>query len=233
MKLPVLISLPHAGIEIPEEVKTLVRLNRYEIRRDGDEQAAEIYGPLKTLVAAFVTTDIARAFVDLNRAEDDRGADGVVKTDTVFNVRVYDKPLTADLIDVLLARYYRPYHARLTELGTGGGVQVGIDCHTMLEVAPPIGPDPGKPRPAVCLGNLDGRTCPGAWLDALADALETALGLPVAKNDPFKGGFITRSHASEIPWIQVEISRGGFMETGQKGRAVRKAFEEWACSLQA
>jgi formiminoglutamase len=231
VKFPVLISLPHAGLDIPEEVQSLVLLDEDEIRRDADEQAAEIYGPLESLAAAFVTTDIARAFVDLNRAEDDRGADGVVKTHTIFNVPVYDKPLAGDVIEILLARYYRPYHARLTEIASGGKVRVGIDCHTMLEVAPPIGPDPGTPRPAVCLGNLDGRTCPESWLDDLAAAFESALGLPVAKNDPFKGGLITRSHSSEIPWIQLEISRGDFLDINKKSRAVRMALGEWVCFL--
>lgn len=39
--------------------------------------AAEIYYPLEEHVTALVTTDIARAIVDLNRAEDDNVGDQV------------------------------------------------------------------------------------------------------------------------------------------------------------
>ncbi|MBL7144710.1 MAG: hypothetical protein ISS76_10795 [Phycisphaerae bacterium] len=40
-------------------------------------------------MAAYITTDIARAIVDMNRAEHDRGQDGIVKTHTCYNAREY------------------------------------------------------------------------------------------------------------------------------------------------
>ncbi|UCG51052.1 MAG: N-formylglutamate amidohydrolase [Candidatus Latescibacterota bacterium] len=231
MSLPILISVPHAGLRIPEEITTLVELDQAEIRRDGDEQAAEIYGPLEPDVAAYVTTDIARAFVDLNRAEDDRRADGVVKTHTCFNVKVYNTELGEDLIETLLEKYHRPYHKKLTELAARGEARVGIDCHTMLATGPPVGPDPGRPRPAACVSNLDGISCPTPWLTSLAARLEEALGHEIALNDPFKGGFITRTHAAEIPWLQLEMSRGPFATVREKSHAVREAIAKWAAEL--
>ena len=83
MTLPFLVSVPHAGLSVPPEVEGLCILEEQDIIEDGDEGAAEIYYPLKDQVTAFVFTDIARAIVDMNRREDDRTKDGVVKTSEV------------------------------------------------------------------------------------------------------------------------------------------------------
>ncbi len=231
MTLPILVSLPHAGLRIPDEIATLVSLDASAIVQDGDEQALDIYGPLKATAAAFVTTDIARAAVDLNRAEDDRRPDGVIKTHTCFNIPVYKQPPSEQLVRQLLNSYYHPYHRHLSEIAARGDVRLGIDCHTMVAVAPPIASDAGTLRPAVCLGNLDGKSCPTEWIEKLAPILASKIGQPVALNQPFKGGFITRSHSSEMPWIQIEISRGDFASVDEKSRAVRDALEEWVPSL--
>ena len=88
MKLPLLVSVPHAGIRVPEEAEPYCILTSEQIVEDGDVGAAEIY-TLEPEVEAYVTTQIARAIVDLNRAEDDRRADGVVKTHTCWNIQFY------------------------------------------------------------------------------------------------------------------------------------------------
>lgn len=79
-KLPLLLSVPHAGLRVPPEVTDICILSKDDIVKDGDEHAAAIYCPLEQYVNAFVTIDIARAIVDLNRAEDDFRKDGVIKT---------------------------------------------------------------------------------------------------------------------------------------------------------
>ena len=89
MTMPLLVSVPHAGLVAPPEVEGLCQLTEQEIIDDGDEGAAEIYFPLEQEVESFVATDIARAIVDMNRAEDDFSKDGVVKTHTCWDVPVY------------------------------------------------------------------------------------------------------------------------------------------------
>lgn len=229
MTLPLLVSVPHAGTEMPPEVAGHAVLSREEVIRDGDEQAADIYLPLEAAVAAFVTTPVARAFVDANRAPDDFTTDGVVKTHTCWQVPVYTGTLPQDIVEVLLEKYYRPYHARLTELASSP-IRVGVDCHTMAATAPPIAPDPGSTRPAACVSNGDG-TCPDAWAAALAECLARRLRGAVRVNDPFRGGFITRTHAAEMPWLQLELSRGDFMSIEDKREAVREALTEWCARV--
>lgn len=224
MKLPFLISLPHAGRIIPPEVERICILSEHEILRDGDEGAAEIYTPLRGHVAGFVTTDVARAAVDLNRAPDDRRRDGVVKTHTCWDVPIYNRAPTEKVMERLLEKYYHPFHARLSR--EAEGKLLGFDCHTMAAKGPPVGPDPGSERPAVCLSNADG-TCPDRWIRELAECFHDHFKLPISINGPFKGGFIIRTHAKELPWIQVELSRAPFMSNYQKSIRIKAALLQW------
>lgn len=226
MTLPFLLSVPHAGLRVPPEAEPFCKLKVQEIVEDGDEGAAEIYD-LASEVEALVTTDIARAIVDLNRAEDDRRRDGVVKTHTCWNVPVYSEPPSGSLIKALLENHYYPYHERLGDLGRVGSSRLGIDCHTMAAKGPPVGPDPGKERPWICLSNADG-TCPQRWVEVLKACFEELVDGPVRVNDPFRGGYITNRHSTEMPWLQLEMSRGPFMSNGEKRQIVLDAFARWA-----
>ena len=227
MTLPFLVSVPHAGLTVPPEAAPCCALTPREIAEDGDEGAAEIYLGLKPLVAAFQMTDIARAIVDMNRSEDDRSRDGVVKTHTCWNVPVYRTPLSDDVTGQLIARHHRPYHRRLTELAAGQAARLAIDCHTMAATGPPVGPDTGKERPWVCLGCGEG-TCPQDWIAALKSCFEELVGPNVTINDPFSGGYITRRHSTEMPWLQLELSRAPFLSDLEKGRIVRAALTAMA-----
>jgi len=219
--MPLLVSVPHAGTEVPAEARPHCVLTEQEIIDDGDVGARAIYA-LADEVRGFVTTCVARAIVDLNRAEHDRRKDGVVKTHTCWEVPVYRAPLPEEVVETLLARHYRPYHRRLTELA-GTGPTLAIDCHTMAAYGPPVGPDPGVERPWICLSNADG-TCSAEWIRLLASCLERAFDHEVSINHPFRGGFITRSHAAEMPWVQLELSRAPFMSDEQKRARVLEAL---------
>ncbi|MHC4144182.1 MAG: N-formylglutamate amidohydrolase [Planctomycetota bacterium] len=223
MKLPILISVPHAGLEIPSEVRAYNLLTQKEIIDDGDGGASEIYA-VESYVQAYVTTDVARAYVDMNRSENDRTRDGVVKTHTCRDVPIYIRPLPADLIDVIIKKYYRPYHEKLTSLSSG--VRFGIDCHTMADVGPPISPDPGQKRPLVCLSNADG-TFSVDWLKIMKDCFQQSFQVGISLNQPFKGGNIIRTHASEMPWVQVEISRTNDLDNKQKHKKFLDAIKQF------
>lgn len=229
MTLPLLISVPHAGIRVPPEVQDLCILNKEEIIRDGDEGAAKIYGPLEEIVSAFVTTDIARAIIDVNRSEKDRRKDGVVKTHTCWNVPIWEKELDNKIIRALIETYHRPYHKALAKFA--GSVIMGVDCHTMAAQGPPVGPDAGKTRPHLCLSDYGG-TCPRAWTLSLAACLERAFEAEVDINHPFRGGYIIRSHTKEVPWIQLELSRGRFMNDEDKSECVQKALWAWVADFR-
>jgi N-formylglutamate deformylase len=226
--LPLLISVPHGGVTIPPEVNDICILEHEDIVADGDDGAREIYS-IQDRVTAFVTAGVARAIVDVNRSPDDRRDDGVVKRITIWNKPVYRLPPDENVIRTLLSKYYEPYHQQLSTMSKKD-VILGIDCHTMVAEAPPIDAVPGKARPDICLSNGDG-TCPEDMLLRLRSCLEKAFQRNIAINDPFRGGYIIRSHAAELPWVQLEMARRDFMTIEKKRECIVKAFSEFCMAI--
>ena len=224
MTLPLLVSVPHAGLDVPARLRSRCVLTFDEIAADGDVGAREIYD-IASHVRVFVRTDVARAVLDMNRPEEDRTKDGVVKTHTCWDVPIWSGPLGEEDVTWLLEEHHRPYHAALGR-GARAPVELGLDLHTMAAHGPPVGPDPGMERPAVCLSNADG-TCPRAWIETLRDCFEAALAREIRINDPFRGGWITRSHAGELPWVQVELSRAPWISDEEKRRRVLAALRDF------
>lgn len=230
MKLPILVSVPHAGLNVPPEVESYCTLTESDIIADSDEGAAEIYD-LADHVESFITTDVARAFVDLNRAPDDIRTDGVVKTHTIWEVPIYNQPLPKDSIAQLLDRYYHSYHERLQNV-TDDTIKLCVDCHTMAATGPPIGPDTGTERPAVCLGDANGTSLPKGWIEILAQAFRDQFkDFEVTINKPFSGGYITRRHRQDRPWLQVELSRAPFLPNDVKRVRVLASLEEFCAGI--
>lgn len=223
MTLSVLLSIPHGGDRTPPEAAAHTTLSPADIFSDGDACTRDIYD-LGEAVLAVHQAQIARAFVDLNRATDvlpPENPDGVVKSLTADRVPVWQGggPPPGNLGEVLIDRYWRPYHDRLAELAADPAVRVAFDCHSMAEFAPAIAPRPGEPRPAFCLSNANGATAPDSLLSDLADALAGAFDCPredIRLNDPFQGGHVTRRHGARfgeggIPWVQIEMNRRWYL----------------------
>ncbi|MBU1937690.1 N-formylglutamate amidohydrolase [bacterium] len=218
---PMLISIPHGGRKMPPELKERVSLHRDDLFADGDAYTDEIFD-LGDRAAHVIKAEIARAFVDLNRAPNDLppdNTDGVIKSHTCHNRTIYKPGLQPDekLIEELLDKYYYPYHQSLqSALANGSGnIKLALDCHSMLPRAPEITRSPGRPRPLICLGNRNGKTCSPEWLDSLTVSFQKAFNLDVSdiiQNRPFPGGYITRTYGSKpVPWIQVELNRSMYL----------------------
>ncbi|MFC1561949.1 N-formylglutamate amidohydrolase [candidate division KSB1 bacterium] len=219
-KLPVIISIPHGGSRIPEEIAEYVGAGMKDIFNDSDAFTQEIYN-LSERVEAVVTAEVARAFVDVNRAREDRppqNPDGVVKSHTCFNVPVYRKGRLPEYrtVEKMLDRCYEPFHLEIRRLVEKDGIKLGLDCHSMAAVGPPLSPFPGRRREAaICLGNRHGESCGDDITNRLASCFRKAFSLDkraVAVNEPFSGGFITRTFGMKpVPWIQVELNRSLYL----------------------
>ena len=219
-KLPILISVPHGGDDIPPELAGKVALTKKEIFEDGDALTRQIYS-FKHEVLAYLDTPIARAFVDLNRSPDmcpPQFPDGVVKTETANKSPIYISGQYPDdhLIERLLKNYYFPYHNVLEALQTNKNIVLALDCHSMLAEAPPINPKPGEQRPLICLSNRGDKkgypinesipiSCPPEMIQLLAKCFRKIFGDEggeVKINEPFSGGYIVQTHGKGIiPWI--------------------------------
>jgi len=219
-KLPVLISIPHGGLSVPEELADRISPHITEILGDSDAFTRDIYD-LGERAAAVAAADIARSLVDCNRSPASRPPekeDGVIKDVTNYGVKIYRRGQEPDgkLIDSLIKRYYDPYHRRIRDLLEMEGLVLGLDCHSMAAVGPPLAKDPGQRRPLICLGNCRGKTCSEEKARELAHCFQEAFGLSekeVLINEPYSGGHITRTYGGNpIPWVQVEMSRAMYLE---------------------
>ena len=219
-RFPVLLSIPHGGTEVPVKIRDRMTISARDQFEDSDAFTREIYG-LGNEVMAQVQSKVARAFVDMNRAEEDRppqNPDGIVKTRTCHGKAVYlpGKELDDGSTQQILDTYYFPYHQSIaTALAQNPDLQLALDCHTMEAVAPAIAPDTGQSRPLICLGNNHGKSCPQEIADQLADCFREGFGLEekdVVLNKPFAGGYITRTYGEgPLPWMQVEMNRNLYL----------------------
>ena len=239
-RLPLLISIPHAGTRVPGEVAEATSLTHDDILDDIDLFADRLYDPGASVQRVQVA-DIARPFVDLNRSPDQLPPafpDGVVKSHTCFNVPVYREGMAPDaaLVQRLLETYHTPYHRALEADLQDPQVRVMLDCHTMAEYPPPIAPDRKERRPSVNLGDNDGRSAPREITELLVRSMTEALGLEkdeISINRPFRGGYITRRHgAGPKPVIQVEINRALYFDAATPHRPAPEKITQLNGMLQ-
>lgn len=215
-RLPVLLSVPHTGLQVPRDVAQHCVLSPAEIFEDSDVGASDIFFPLQRHVAAVVTTTISRAIVDVDRDEDDRYSfDGVFKTRTRRGARIWREPPGDAITDQLRERFYHPYLARLEELAPK--VALGVDCHT---VSPNL--LSSRERPHVSISG----DCPNNWIDTLAGSLRRSLvSLPVL-TEASRVGHISSSRPGGIHWIKLRfagVKNGGW---GQRRSAILRALQE-------
>ena len=205
---------------MPQELDGRLCITPRTLFDDSDPFSAEIYD-LGSMVRGVVKSDIARAFVDLNRSAHDRppqNPDGVVKSATCHLEPIYVAGMEPDcsLTDRLIDSYYTPYHDTIRDKIRDPGLRLCLDCHTMAPAAPRMSPDhDGKRRPAFCLSNHDGGSAPFETVRSLAGCMAESFGVDmhdVLLNDPFHGGHITRTYGNDpVPWIQVEMNRDFYL----------------------
>jgi formiminoglutamase len=226
---------------MPDELADRVALSASDVMDDIDLFTPELYDLTATVLHTRVA-DMARPFVDLNRAPDQlppQFPDGVIKSHTCFNIPVFRPGLAPDtaLVRHLLETYHTPYHPHIERLMRAPGVELMLDCHSMSEFPPPIAPDQTERRPLINLGDLGGKACPRAITERLARCMAAAFSIEAAEvtiNRPFQGGYITQRHgASPRPVIQLEINRALYFDPENHHRRDAARIERVRNSLEA
>jgi N-formylglutamate amidohydrolase len=177
--LPIIQSIPHAGLDVPDELRPILNIDDVTIYNECDLWAEQLFDfDHPTLSPAMVTKaepgtagkvvmNIARVLIDVNRAPDDlSNPDGPVKTQTSYGDPIYRTPLDLSAKRRLLERYWQPYHDSLDQLlhQKAGRTTLFLDCHNMAQQGPTAYGDPGQPRPLICISNNggpDGEYVPG------------------------------------------------------------------------
>lgn len=215
-KLPVLLSIPHGGTRKPSELEGHLSITNKDLFDDSDPFVLELYD-LGDKVQRVIKTDIARAFVDLNRSLQDMppdNPDGLIKSKTCYDKPIYTngKEPNDSLKTILIEIYYNPYHQAIQKSIDDLDLKLCLDCHSMASSAPYFSPDKTQSkRPMFCLSNDDGKTSSQEMLEHLADSISESYLIDrqdISLNDPFHGGHITRTYGNNpIPWIQIEMNR--------------------------
>ena len=215
-KLPILLSIPHGGTKKPPELEGHLCITENDQFDDSDPFVIELYD-LGDKVQRVIKTEIARAFVDLNRSLQDlppKNPDGLIKSMTCYEKPIYITGREPDdtLTNVLVEMYYKPYHRNIQQCISELDLQLCLDCHSMASIAPGISPDGNKrKRPLFCISNNDGQASSSEILEILASCISDSFKInreDISLNDPFHGGYITKTYGNNpLPWIQIEMNR--------------------------
>jgi N-formylglutamate deformylase len=220
LTLPILISIPHGGMDMPPELKENTCITKFDLFDDIDPFVREIFD-IGTKAKKIISTNIARTFVDLNRSMQDlppKNPDGLIKSMTCYEKPIYHSKKHPDekTTSILIEKYYKTYHREIQKALKEFDFQLCLDCHSMASEAPSISPDGNsKPRPLFCISNQNGKTCSDEMLHLLGESLKKSFSLQEADlkfNDPFQGGYITKTYGNNpVPWIQIEMNRSLYL----------------------
>lgn len=218
--LPLLVSIPHVGIRLPDDLEPPMTLTAAQVR-DTDWHLDRLYAPVLDWGASVIQPIFSRYVVDLNRPASDESlypgqtTTGVCPTETFRGEALYqvDAP-GAEHKQQRLQRYWQPYHTalrrELDRMLTIHGHALLWDAHSIASVLPRL--FEGK-LPDLNLGTNDGRSCaPG-----LQEYLQTTASRSTCStvvNGRFKGGYITRHYGQPsqgVHAVQLEMCQYLYM----------------------
>ena len=202
--IPVIASVPHAGLYVPPEIDRLFEEQHRRWLRNTDWYLPQLYSFLPELGVTIVEATHSRYVVDLNR--DPSGelygsfARAVIAEKTADGTPVYSEPQDSRALAYRVDAYHAPYHAilrsTLAETVKRFGHALLLDLHSFM----------GPIQNDVCIGDRWGSSCSTDVSDAFHDALN-AEGFDVVRNAPFAGGHIVRTQASPptVEALQIEL----------------------------
>lgn len=214
------LSIPHSGMDLPEEFTPYLSNNSKDLAQDVDWKVHELIdiGAIQKAGIAVIKAHIIRTAVDLNRSREL----------ALLNWKKNSKGIEVVLKDPdeataqrLLGKYYDPYYEMMRtlmeELKNYTKVPNFVDLHSMPSKAEEyhlkINPNQPIERPDFCLSDQHGKTCEEAYIKFFQTELMKGY-KNVAINSPYVGGHITQhvgKHWPEGNNIQIEISRGIYM----------------------
>lgn len=225
-RLPVLLSVPHAGRLYSPALLAASRLSVSALSILEDPLVDRLIGRGIEAGAAAIVAHPPRAEIDLNRSLADldpamvsppppgavasRRANaglGLIPSRLATHGAIWRRPLARAEVDRRIAHVHEPYHQaiadELARLRARFGVAVLLDCHSM----------PPRAGSGVVLGDRHGTSCAPALVEAVERAC-AGFGLPATRNDPYAGGEIAARHgrpAAGIHAIQIEIDRAQYL----------------------
>lgn len=254
-RLPILLSVPHCGINFPYELLDQYDPEMAKQPDDTDWFVHKLYDFATDMGITMIHAVYSRWVVDLNRDpqskplySDGRIITALCPTTDFFGNPIYkDKRTEVDRAEVnrRLSKYYNPYHAKIEELLSELKNQFGKvllwDCHSIRQYVPTINKDK---FPDLILGDADGTTASPGLIEVALKELEQS-DYSVNHNHPFKGGYITRHFGKPMEnqhALQLEMSKLKYMDDEEtsynKKRAdkmrevLRRTFDKLILTLE-
>lgn len=223
-----LIIIPHAGLNVPEELSGYEDVTPFNIFFESDPGADSLF-KAGECSASVIRSDISRLFMDVDRefrmlhpATDD----GVIKYRTSMNRNIFREGCYPDEIAIsnILKRYYFPFHEEIRSVLKTANISLILECHTHMPVGPENSPDKGLPRPLVITGYTadtdDGvvKTASPEMAMNLASIMGRIFsgeGDTVAGDFRVSGnssGYLMKNYGTRgIPMLRLSVSRSLFM----------------------
>lgn len=232
---PLLLSVPHAGRDYPPALYENLRIAPHELQRLEDRYADRLVTPAIADGIPAIVASRARAWIDLNRSEDEldpamaSGAAGILKASASVKMRgglglvprrllhcgdIWKRPFEIADIRQRVTSYHAPYHGQIAEhlkrMRDHFGVALLVDIHSM----PPLAGPPGQ-RPRIVIGDRFGASAASIYAEMLLERLRQ-MGIPAALNHPYPGDYILRRHGDvrrNIHAIQIEVDRSLYLDS--------------------
>lgn len=221
-RTPLLVSIPHDGTIVPDDIAARFTPEARQVP-DTDWHVGRLYDFATKLGAHVLQATHSRYVVDLNRDPNDTPLyPGMDNTEVcpllTFDRRPIYKPGMAPTrheVEVRLAAYWRPYHAKITatlaEIRARHGFAVLFDAHSIRSRLPRFF---DGILPDFHFGTVNDTSADAALAARGFAVLERARGYSAVHNGRFTGGFITRTYgnpASGVHAIQLELVQSSYM----------------------
>jgi len=221
-----ILSIPHSGVLLPAKYKDHFALDSKSLLEIDlfSDILFEAIGGLQ------VISRLAPFFVDMNRNRDGSESKKVPRHLANSPTEYYtikDEPALqkeySPLQEENIMEYYDLYHDLLTslikKLKREQGYALLIDAHSMTSVGLGRVHDEGEERDNIVVGTLDDTSAHPEIISAFVNTLKQGikpygLGLTLAKDEPYAGGFITRMHSdpdNDVHVIQIEVTMDTYM----------------------
>lgn len=235
-KIPLICDSPHSGTDYPVDFAHAV--DRALLRSGEDTHVDTLWSAVPSVGGTLLAARFARTYIDCNRSEDDldpalldgqwptplnpgektRLGFGLVWSRVSGGQPIYDGPLPVRAVRQRIERYYRPYHAALSQCVEAAVNRFGVVWHLNLHSMPNNAYErlqikASRPLADFVLGDRDGTTCDPAFVDLVETVLRSC-GYTVARNDPYKGVQLIAKigqPALNRHSLQIEIRRPLYM----------------------
>ena len=221
-KLPLLVSIPHAGTQLTPEVEAGLS-DAARGLPDTDWHLQLLYDFVRDLGASVIIANYSRFVIDLNRPADNQPLYTTATTglypETLFDgtptFAAGKTPSDADrqrYLDTIWQPYHQQIQQELARLKAEHGYALLFDAHSIASVIPRL--FDGQ-LPDLNIGTNKGASCSSAVSEAIQQVCSAQSKYSWVLNGRFTGGYITRAYGQPeqgVQAVQLELAQLNYMD---------------------